>query len=86
MYHDFEVNVERLPFSHDDALWAAQTFGELEGDAEIEEFEEWLDDLSGREFWAVSNALDALRSVLKAYSCRTRLAAVLAEVRRSASE
>ena len=80
----WEMDTERLPFTADDALWAAQTFGEAENDEEIAEFEEWLDGLNGREFWQATNAIDALRGVMKAYNARINLSRVLAHVRRDA--
>jgi hypothetical protein len=89
LYHEFEMEVEIIPGeftyvpSYVESSEAAVMFGELEDEADIEEFEAWIDGLQTTRYFEVRRAVETLRQALADYQGDLDMTRLLRAIRPS---
>lgn len=88
-YHEFEMEVEIIPGefnyvpSRVESVEAAELFGELEDDQDVEEFEAWIDGLQTTRYFEVRQAVETLRRALADYQGDLDMTRLLRAIRPS---
>lgn len=87
VYHEFEMEVEIIPGefvyvpSNAESSEAAELFGELEDDQDVQAFEAWIDDLQTTRCFQVRQAVETLRRALADYQSDLDMTRLLRAIR-----